>query len=36
MVGRRYVYGYLVPSDYVSKDTKAKVAEQKRLAALEA
>ncbi|KAF1770733.1 hypothetical protein GCK72_002556 [Caenorhabditis remanei] len=36
MIGRRYVYGYIVPSDYVSKDTKAKVAEQKRIAALEA
>ncbi|CAI4232150.1 unnamed protein product [Auanema sp. JU1783] len=28
MVGRRYIFGYLVPSDFVSKDTKKKVAEQ--------
>ncbi|CAI5440399.1 unnamed protein product [Caenorhabditis angaria] len=36
MIGRRYIFGYLVPSDYVSKDTRAQVKEQKRLAALEA
>ncbi|CAB3407229.1 unnamed protein product [Caenorhabditis bovis] len=36
MIGRRYIFGYLVPSDYISKETRAKVKEQKRLAALEA
>ncbi|CAB03179.1 putative ATP synthase subunit g 1, mitochondrial [Caenorhabditis elegans] len=36
MIGRRYIFGYIVPANYVSKDTKAKVAEKKRLAALEA
>ncbi|KAK6739066.1 hypothetical protein RB195_020878 [Necator americanus] len=25
MIGRRYICGYLVPSDYVSKDTRKKV-----------
>ena len=28
MIGRRHVYGYLVPADYVSKDTRAAVAEK--------
>ncbi|CAI4221234.1 unnamed protein product [Auanema sp. JU1783] len=28
MIGRRYVFGYLVASDYVSADTKKKAAEQ--------
>uniref|UniRef100_A0AC34RF65 Uncharacterized protein n=1 Tax=Panagrolaimus sp. JU765 TaxID=591449 RepID=A0AC34RF65_9BILA len=26
MIGRRYIIGYLVPADYVSKDTRTKVA----------
>ncbi|KAE9547782.1 hypothetical protein FO519_009006 [Halicephalobus sp. NKZ332] len=26
MIGRRYIIGYLVPADYVSKDTRKKVA----------
>lgn len=25
MIGRRHVFGYLVPADYVSKETKRKV-----------
>ncbi|GMT02504.1 hypothetical protein PENTCL1PPCAC_24678 [Pristionchus entomophagus] len=33
MIGRRHVFGYLVPSDYVSADTKKIVAEQKRIEA---
>ncbi|CAI2357346.1 unnamed protein product [Caenorhabditis sp. 36 PRJEB53466] len=36
MIGRRYVYGYLVPSDFVSSATKKTVKEQEALAALEA
>ncbi|KIH52632.1 hypothetical protein ANCDUO_17263, partial [Ancylostoma duodenale] len=36
MIGRRNVFGYLVPSDYVSRDTRKKVkaleAEAKELA----
>ncbi|CAP30185.1 Protein CBR-ASG-2 [Caenorhabditis briggsae] len=35
MIGRRYVYGYLVPADFVSSSTKKAVKEQERLAALE-
>ena len=27
MIGRRYIFGYLVPADYVSRDTKKKAAE---------
>uniref|UniRef100_A0A8R1HME8 ATP synthase subunit n=1 Tax=Caenorhabditis japonica TaxID=281687 RepID=A0A8R1HME8_CAEJA len=36
MIGRRYIFGYLVPSDFVSSSTKKIVKEQEALAALEA
>ncbi|GMT00800.1 hypothetical protein PENTCL1PPCAC_22974, partial [Pristionchus entomophagus] len=31
MIGRRHIFGYLVPSDYVSCETKRIVAEQKKI-----
>ncbi|GMR53884.1 hypothetical protein PMAYCL1PPCAC_24079, partial [Pristionchus mayeri] len=33
MIGRRYIVGYLVPSNYVSKETRKIVAEQKKIEA---
>ncbi|CAI5453930.1 unnamed protein product [Caenorhabditis angaria] len=35
MIGRRYIFGYLVPADYVSQETRRQVKEEARLAALE-
>ncbi|CAB3410116.1 unnamed protein product [Caenorhabditis bovis] len=36
MIGRRYIFGYLVPADYISKETRKQVKLEAEKAALEA